>query len=133
MNRWQGIAGVAVLVLSAMTWGCSGQQGGQAAQPAQPAGGGGGRGGARGGRGGNQVVPVVADKAVLKDMPIDVTAIGTVEAYLTVSVRPQVAGPLLEARFKEGDFVRKGQILFTIDSRPFQTDLERAMAALSRY
>jgi multidrug efflux system membrane fusion protein len=132
MNRWRGIAVVAVWTLSVLSWGCSGQQGGQAAQPAQPAaGGGGGRGGGRG-RGGGQTVPVVADKASLKDMPIDVTAIGTVEAYLTVSVRPQVTGPLMEARFKEGDFVRKGQVLFAIDPRPYQADLEKAKATLAR-
>ena len=74
----------------------------------------------------------MAEKAVLKDMPIDVTSIGTVEAYLTVSVRPQVAGPLMEARFKEGDFVHKGDVLFTIDTRPYEADLARAKAALVR-
>lgn len=75
---------------------------------------------------------MVAEKAVLKNMPIDITAIGTVEAYLSVSVRPQVTGPLLEARFKEGDFVRKGQVMFTIDPRPYEADLERQKAALVR-
>jgi multidrug efflux system membrane fusion protein len=69
---------------------------------------------------------------VLKDMPIDVTSIGTVEAYTSVSVRAQVTGPLLEANFTEGDFVRKGQVLFKIDSRPYEADLERAKAALAR-
>jgi multidrug efflux system membrane fusion protein len=65
-------------------------------------------------------------------MPIDISAIGTVEAYLTVSVRPQVTGPLLEARFKEGDFVRKDQVMFTIDPRPYQADLEKQKATLVR-
>jgi multidrug efflux system membrane fusion protein len=78
------------------------------------------------------VVPVVAEAAILRDMPIDVTAIGIVEAYLSVSVRPQVAGPLLEARFKEGDFVRAGQVLFTIDPRPYEAELARAKATLVR-
>ena len=128
MNRWVRLAGVALLAVTLVSLGCGGQQ---ADTTAQQAGGGGGRGAGRG-RGGGQAVPVVVEKATLKDMPIDVTAIGTVEAYLTVSVRPQVAGPLLEARFKEGDFVHKGQVLFTIDPRPYQADLERAKAALVR-
>jgi membrane fusion protein, multidrug efflux system len=128
MNRWVRLAGVALLAVTLVSLGCGGQQ---ADTAAQQAGGGGGRGAGRG-RGGGQAVPVVVGKASLKDMPIDVTAIGTVEAYLTVSVRPQVAGPLLEARFKEGDFVHKGQVLFTIDPRPYQADLERAKAALVR-
>ena len=127
------LAGAALLSLCILSSGCGSQQAAQnQAQPAQAAGGGGqGRGGGRGG-GRGAAVPVVAEKAVLKNMPIDVTAIGTVEAYLSVSVRPQVTGPLLEARFKEGDFVRKDQVLFTIDMRPYQADLERQKAALVR-
>jgi membrane fusion protein, multidrug efflux system len=127
MSRWAGLAGMALLVVSALSLGCGGQQ---AAQPAQAAGGG-ARGGGRG-RGAGQTIPVVAEKAALKDMPIEVTTIGTVEAYLSVSVRAQVTGPLLEAHFKEGDFVRKGQLLFNIDARPYESDLARAKAALAR-
>lgn len=130
VNRRVSTAAMVVLAVSLLSSGCGGQ-GGQAAQPAQQAEGGGARGGARG-RGGAQTVPVVAEKAVLRDMPIEVTAIGTVEAYLSVSVRAQVAGPLLEAHFKEGDFVRKGQLLFNIDARPYESDLARAKAALAR-
>jgi len=131
--RWTApLAGAALLVVTVLTSGCGGQQAepqGQAqGRGAQQGAGGAGRG--RGG--GGQAVPVVAEKAVLKNMPIDVTAIGTVEAYASVSVRAQVSGPLLEARFEEGDFVRKGQTLFIIDSRPYVTELERARAALAR-
>jgi membrane fusion protein, multidrug efflux system len=75
---------------------------------------------------------VVVDKVTLKTVPIEVAAIGNVEAYSTVSVRAQVAGPLLEARFEQGAFVHKGQVLFKIDERPFQADLERAQGALAR-
>jgi multidrug efflux system membrane fusion protein len=75
---------------------------------------------------------VVAEKAALKNMPIDVTAIGTVEPYATVSVRAQVTGPLLEANFEEGDFVSAGQPLFKIDPRPYQMDLDRARSTLVR-
>jgi len=133
-QRWAtAFAGVALIVFSALSSGCGEQQAAQdQAQQAQGRGGqqGGGRG--RGGGGGGQPVPVVAEKAVLKNMPIDVTAIGTVEAYATVSVQAQVSGPLLEARFKEGDFVQKGQTLFKIDPRPYEMELERARSTLVR-
>ena len=126
--RWASSLAVAVfIVLSLSSYGCGAQQ----AQPqAQAQGGGAGRG--RGGGGTGQPVPVVAEKAVLKNMPIDVTAIGTVEAFATVSVRAQVTGPLLEASFEEGDFVRAGQVLFKIDPRPYQMDLDRARSTLVR-
>jgi membrane fusion protein, multidrug efflux system len=79
-----------------------------------------------------QGVPVMVDKVTLKTVPIEVTAIANVEAYATVSVRAQVAGQLLEARFQQGDFVRKGQVLFKIDEQPYQVELERAEAALAQ-
>ena len=79
-----------------------------------------------------QGVPVMVDRVTLKTVPIEVTAIGNVEAYSTVSVRAQVSGQLMEARFEQGDFVRKGQVLFKIDERPYQTELEKAQAALAR-
>jgi len=137
MSRWTAtFVGVVLVVLSVLSSGCGEQQAAQD-QAQQGQGQGQGRGGqqAGGGRGrggGGQPVPVVAEKAVLKNMPIDVTAIGTVEAYASVSVQAQVSGPLLEARFKEGDFVRKGQTLFVIDSRPYVTELDRARATLAR-
>jgi len=123
------LAGVVLIVFSVLSSGCGQQQ--QAAQQApqgQQQGGaaGRGRGGAR------QAVPVVAEKVILKNMPIDVSTIGTVAAYATVSVQAQVTGQLLEARFEEGDFVRKGQVLFKIDARPYEMDLERARATLTR-
>jgi membrane fusion protein, multidrug efflux system len=124
---------VVVLALASL-WalGCGTQQAnpGQGQQTQQGAGAsaqGAGRGPGRG-----AAVPVVAERAVLKNMPMEVSAIGTVEPYLSVAVRPQVTGPLLEARFKEGDFVHKDQVLFTIDPRPYEADLERNQAALLR-
>jgi multidrug efflux system membrane fusion protein len=124
-------AGLVLIILSVLSSGCGEPQAAEEqAQQAQGRGEQQAGGASRGG--GGQAVPVVAEKAVLKNMPIDVTAIGTVEAYASVSVRAQVSGPLLEARFKEGDFVRKGQTLFIIDSRPYVAELERARAALAR-
>src|SRR5207253_2185440 len=71
-------------------------------------GGGGGRGGRGGRRGGGGAQPVVTAKVVQRDMPVDVAAVGNVEAYTSVSVRSQVTGQLQEAFFHEGDVVKKG-------------------------
>ena len=76
------------------------------------------------------VVPVVVAAAVLKDVPVQLNAIGTVEAYSTV--KSQVSGELMQVHFKEGQEVRKGELLFTIDPRSFEADLKRAEANLAR-
>ena len=94
-------------------------------------GGGSGRGG-RGGRGGGGDAPVVTAKVSEKDVPIDISAIGNVEAYATISIRSQVTGQLEQILFHEGDFVKTGQLLFTLDRRPFQASLAQAEANLNR-
>src|SRR5262249_10492218 len=71
-------------------------------------------------------VPVVVAKATERDVPVDIDAIGNVEAYSTISVRAQVTGQLTAVHFHEGDFVRKNDHLFTIDPRPFQAQLAQA-------
>src|ERR1700680_589269 len=116
-----------LLILVSLASGCAKQQAQEQTQQQGKQ----GTGGRRGGPGG-QSVPVMVDKVTLKTIPVEVSAIGNVEAYSTVSVKAQVAGPLLEANFKKGDFVRKGQLLFKIDEEPFQTALEQAQAALAR-
>lgn len=77
-------------------------------------------------------VPVVAAKAVQRDMPVQVTAIGNVEAYSTVTVKSLVDGEIQQAYFTEGQDVRKGDLLFSIDARPFQAALDQAEANLAR-
>ena len=77
-------------------------------------------------------VPVVAAKAVQRDMPVQVTAIGNVEAYSTVTVKSLVDGEIQQAYFTEGQDVRKGDLLFSIDPRPFQAALHQAEANLAR-
>jgi membrane fusion protein, multidrug efflux system len=95
------------------------------------AGGGGGRGGR--GRGGDSgLAPVVTGKVGEKDVPIDIAAIGNVEASTTISVRSQVTGQLQDASFHEGDFVKQGQQLFLIDRRPFEAALAQAEANVTR-
>jgi len=75
---------------------------------------------------------VVIGKVSQKTMPVEVVAVGNVEAISTVSIRAQVAGEVQEVHFKEGDFVAKGQLLFTIDPRPYEAALAQAKAALAR-
>src|SRR5207247_2347957 len=65
-------------------------------------------------------------------VPVDIAAIGNVEAYAVISVRSQVTGQLTDIAFREGDFVREGQQLFTFDRRPFEAALAQAEANLTR-
>ena len=80
----------------------------------------------------NLAVPVAVSTAVEKTVPIDLTAIGSGEAYSTVSIKAQVNAILEQVHFKQGDFVKKGDLLFTLDARPFQATLEQAEATLAR-
>jgi multidrug efflux system membrane fusion protein len=84
----------------------------------------------RGGEGGP--VPVVVARVGQRDVPVDIEGIGNVEAYSTISVRAQVTGQLTEVFFHEGDSVKKGDHLFTIDPRPFEAQLQQAEANLKR-
>ena len=77
-------------------------------------------------------IPVLVATAARRDMPLQITAFGTAEAYTTVSVKTLVSGALDQVHFTEGQEVQKGDLLFTIDPRPFQTDLQRAQANLAR-
>jgi multidrug efflux system membrane fusion protein len=70
-----------------------------------------------------------AEKA---DVPVDWRGVGTVEALSSVAVRSQVGGTLLAVHFKEGQEVRKGDLLFTIDPRQFEAALHTAEAQLAR-
>src|SRR3954466_12458321 len=100
--------------------------GGEAVSTTPPAGG--------GGRGGGQspAVPVTAAAAQQKAVPLDVTVIGTVIAASTVAVRAQITGELMSVNFKEGDEVTQGQILFTLDKRPFEAVLQQTEAQLQK-
>jgi multidrug efflux system membrane fusion protein len=75
-------------------------------------------------------VPVTVTRAVAKEMPVDINAIGNVQTVLGVSIRPQVTGQVLKVNFKEGDYVKKGELLFTLDSRPFAEAVKEAQASL---
>jgi len=77
-------------------------------------------------------VPVVTAAAVEKTLPMEVSSIGNVEAYRTVSVISQVGGVLKEVHFTEGDRVKKGQLLLLIDPGPYRATLEATQANLAR-
>ncbi len=77
-------------------------------------------------------VPVVVATAERRDVPVQLTAIGAVEAFSTVSVKSNIGGQVTAVHFKEGDFVRKGQLLFTIDQRPYVAALHQAEGNLAR-
>jgi len=76
--------------------------------------------------------PVVVAKATKKSVPDMVTAVGSVEAINSVAIKSRVDGQLLESLVKDGDVVRKGQLLFRIDPRPAQAALAQANAALAK-
>jgi len=75
-----------------------------------------------------QTVPVTVARVERSSVPWEIGATGTVEPLQTVSVASQVSGILTEVGFKEGDEVRRGQMLFQIDPRPFQAALQQAQA-----
>ncbi len=77
-------------------------------------------------------VPVTVATAERRPVPFELSATGTVEPLQTVAVQPQVSGPIVRIAFTEGQDVRKGQVLFQIDPRPFQAALARAEAILAR-
>ncbi|MBI1996442.1 MAG: efflux RND transporter periplasmic adaptor subunit [Deltaproteobacteria bacterium] len=90
------------------------------------------RGQSRGGGRSREAVPVMVVTAQQKAIPIQIRAVGNAEAFATVSVKSQVTGVLMQAHFKEGQNVKKGQMLFTIDPRPFEAAVKQTEANLAR-
>lgn len=82
------------------------------------------------GRGGPIPVRTISPKR--QPMPVLVDAVGTVESEHSVAVRPQMSGVLTDVLFKEGEYVKQGQVLFQIDPRPLQAALAQSMAAVKR-
>jgi membrane fusion protein, multidrug efflux system len=77
-------------------------------------------------------VPVLTADAVKMDMPVELREIGAVEAFNTVSVTARVGGQLMHVGFREGQDVKKGDLLFRIDPGPFEAALAQARANLDR-
>jgi multidrug efflux system membrane fusion protein len=76
--------------------------------------------------------PVEVAIVVRKTIPVQLRTVGNVQAYSTVSVKSRIAGQLMRVYFKEGQDVTKGELLFTIDPRPFEAALKQAEANLER-
>lgn len=77
-------------------------------------------------------VPVTAAPAERRDVPVTLKAIGTVQAYNTVRVRPRVGGVLTRVAFREGQDVTEGDLLLVVDPRPFEAALASARADSAR-
>ena len=95
--------------------GCSNSAGSKAAPRGQP-----------------PAVPVMAALAVQKDVPVQLRAIGTAEPYSAVSVKTMVNGQIVKVGFREGQDVKKGDLIFIIDPRPYEAALMTAEANLAR-
>jgi multidrug efflux system membrane fusion protein len=81
---------------------------------------------------GRPAVPVVVAPVEQRDIPIQLNGIGNADAFQTVQVRSQVNGQIESVHFKEGQDVKKGQLLFTLDRRPLEADLEKALGMMQR-
>jgi membrane fusion protein, multidrug efflux system len=77
-------------------------------------------------------VPVTVAKALVQDVPVRLQAIGSVQTVSSVSIRALVGGELKSVGFHQGDRVHKGQVLFTIDSQPYESAFAQAQANLAR-
>src|SRR5262252_658678 len=111
--RWSFIFAAIAALSIFMAGGCSSPQA-QSGRPAFPP------------------VPVAVAEATEETVPIQVRTVGTAEAFSTVEVKAQVAGPLMSVRFTEGATVNQGDLLFEIDSRPFREALRQAEAAVAK-
>jgi multidrug efflux system membrane fusion protein len=77
-----------------------------------------------------QTVQVTVAPARQQDLPIYLSGLGSVTAFYTVGVKSRIDGQLTEIKFREGEFVHKGDLLAVIDPRPYQVQLEQAQATL---
>jgi multidrug efflux system membrane fusion protein len=87
---------------------------------------------AGGGRGGRPPTTVGVAKAVTGDLPIQLDALGTVTPANTVAITPRIAGTMTVVAFKEGQLVRKGQLVAQVDERPYVIALQQAQGQLLR-
>ncbi|MDP9002601.1 MAG: efflux RND transporter periplasmic adaptor subunit [Myxococcota bacterium] len=121
--QWTRIVMLAVLVLviGATAWALRERQRGAASASAAAA-----------SAASDRVIPVLTARVEQRDVPLWLEALGSVSAFYTVTVKTQVDGRVDKVLFKEGEPVKKGDILVQIDPRPFAIQLESAQAAFSR-
>ena len=106
------------------------QSGSSAAAASAPSAG--GSAGTTSGASAAPAVTVTTTKAQLRDFPITLVASGTVTPITSVDIRAQTNSTITQVHFKEGDFVKAGQLLFSLDARNDQANLARAQAQLGR-
>lgn len=113
---WPGYPSMALILLLCLAWlGCGGDPKPTSARANT-----------------TQAVPVSVSTAERRDMPYYLTGLGSVSAFYTVNIKARVDGQLETVNFKEGQLVRKGDLLAVIDTRPYQVVLDQAQAALFR-
>lgn len=123
LKTWLLIVACALVCLGAAVWGLGLGRTSEAAGPER------GRGkAARAGA----AAPVTVAPVSARDVPIELSAFGTVEASSTVDVVPQVSGLITEVHFSEGSFVKKGELLFSVDTRPYRASAAAAQAELAK-
>ena len=134
-GRWLGsvIAIVGLLLLGGLAWYLTHQpKAATVGVAGSGPGGPGGPGGAGGGGRGGAASTVGIARAKQADIPVLIEALGTVTPAINVTVRPQVSGVLTQVLFKEGQMVKKGDLLATIASESFQMALSQAQGARLR-
>jgi multidrug efflux system membrane fusion protein len=90
-----------------------------------------GGGAGKGGRGGAQMtIPVAVAKAEVRDLPILLNGLGSVDAFNTVAVKSRIDGQLIKVNVKEGQEVKQGELLAEIDPRPYEVQLSQTQATL---
>lgn len=104
-------SGIALLAACAAAWACGNRQTGPPPK---------------------ESVPVTVGDAVRQDVPVEVRAIGHVEPLSSVALKARVGGEVIKVGFKEGQDVRKGDLLFQIDPRPYEASLAQMRAQLER-
>jgi multidrug efflux system membrane fusion protein len=85
-----------------------------------------------GGRNAAAPVPVLVATAEKRDLPVYLSGLGTVTASNTVTIKSRVEGPIVQVAFREGQEVKKGDLLLIVDPRPFEVQLSQARANLAR-
>ena len=132
-RRWLGstVAVLALVVIAGLAWYLTHRAGPAAGGSGQPAAGAPAPGGAGAGRGAPPSTVGVAT-ARRADIPVIIEALGTVTSGASVTVTPQVAGVITQVLYTEGQMVKKGQLLATIDPKPFEAAVAQAAAARMR-
>ncbi|MBS1188844.1 MAG: efflux transporter, family, subunit [Rhodocyclaceae bacterium] len=77
-------------------------------------------------------VPVVVRAVAVKTVPLQLSAVGTVQPYVSVAVKARIDGLLETVHFREGDRVREGQLIFSLDARVLQAQVDQARANLAK-